>query len=106
MFVKFCIRTYDWFHKAFLVKQQFSLHHPKTRCSFSTTSDPVKKSTWKHKHQKTVTETYIKCEWEHLSNTVRDSVQLFFIQRESGKLTHNIQNCWFCFFLEMGRIPF
>lgn len=55
----------------------------------------------------TVTETCIKCEWEHLSNTLRDSVQLLFIQRENDKLTQFSELLFFfLFFLEMCIIPF
>jgi len=49
----------------------------------------------KHKCQKTVKETCIQCEWEHLSSTLHDSVQLFFTQRENEKLTHYFQNTFF-----------
>lgn len=46
----------------------------------------------------TATETCIKCEWEHLSNTLRDSVQLLFIQRENDKLTQFSELLFlFCF---------
>lgn len=55
----------------------------------------------------TVTETCIKCEWEHLSNTLRDSVQLLFIQRENDKLTQFSELLFFFLsFLEMCIIPF